>query len=295
VEKCRLVALRITYIVLLQNIEAGRRKAKELVEGYKTQVKFLQEERERSEGFRLEADRTRKQLEQYKSIQLVLAGSEGEVNRMLHDRGAFDGKSRDLATLIVEMKKKIVDLKRERTLYEQRAHDATRQADEARRQLKAAQAELQESRLARSHLEADHQAVLAQNQDLLRRQKERKAHDFHAAGGSQEGLDSSSYSSSQESPADRNSVSSSEPRLVTLDLSDVDTSPGPPLKSCGIILGEKRKPLTEARQLDGGGGKRLRLGANIYENFQMQPHRDEKVKQKFRKLFNANYIILYVP
>jgi hypothetical protein len=72
-------------------------------------------------------------------------------------------------------------------------------------------------------------------------------------------------------------VSSSEPPLVTLDLSDVDTSPGPPLKSCGIILGEKRKPLTEARQLD-GGGKRLRLGANIYENFQMQPHRDEKVK-----------------
>ncbi len=258
------------------------------MEGYKTQVKFLQEERERSEAFRLEADRTRKQLEQYKSIQLVLAGSEGEVNRMLHDRGAFDGKSRDLATLIVEMKKKIVDLKRERTLYEQRAHDATRQVDEARRQLKAAQAELQESRLARSHLEADHQAVLAQNQDLLRRrQKERKAPELHAAGrseGSQEGLDSSSYSSSQESPADRNSVSSSEPRLVTLDLSDVDTSPGPPLKSCGIILGEKRKPLTEARQLD-GGGKRLRLGANIYENFQLQPHRDEKVKQKFSYYF----------
>jgi hypothetical protein len=136
------------------------------------------------------------------------------------------------------------------------------------------------------------------NQDLLRRrQKERKAPELHPAGrseGSQEGLDSSSYDTSQESPADRSSVSSSEPRLITLDLSDVDSSPRPPLKSCGIILGEKRKPLTEARQLD-GGGKRLRLGANIYENFQMQPHRDEKVKQKFRKLFNANYIILYVP
>ncbi len=117
------------------------------------------------------------------------------------------------------------------------------------------------------------------NQDLLRRrQKERKAPELHPAGRSEgsPGLDNS-YESSQESPADRNSVSSSEPPLITLDLSDVDASPGPPLKSCGIILGEKRKPLTEARQLD-GGGKRLRLGANIYENFQMQPHRDEKVK-----------------
>jgi len=269
---------------MLQDIEAGRRKAKELVEGYKTQVKFLQEERERNEAYRLEADRTRKQLEQYKAIQLVLSGSEGEVNRMLHDRGAFDGKSRDLAVLIVEMKKKIVDLKRERTLYEQRAHDSTRQAEEVRRQLKAAQAELLESRLARSHLETDHQAALALNQDLMRRQKERKSAALALTGGPRESQGLSCSDSSQESPASRDSgpAVSSEPR-ANLDMSYVDVSPSPPLKSCGILLGEKRKPLTEAPEHN-GGGKRLRLGGNIYENYQRQEHRDEKVGRIFSNL-----------
>jgi hypothetical protein len=263
----------------LQNSETGRRKAKDLIEGYKSQIKFLNEERERNEAFRLEAERCRKQLDQYKAIQLVLAGSEGEVNRMLHERGAFDGKSRDLAVLIVEMKKKIVDLKRERSLYEQRAQDSGRQCEELRRLVKSAQQELQESRLARAALERDHLAVLAENKDLRAREEELRS--------LQARLESSSSAEESGSPLEycplsEDSVDKNIAQIPSSQQSETDSSsPCLPLKSCGIILGEKRKPLTEMNFNE--DGKRLRLGGNLYENFKRQKHRDEKVKVKYRQ------------
>lgn len=255
----------------LKTSETGRRKAKELVEGYKTQVKFLNEERERNESYRLEADRCKKQLDQYKAIQLVLAGSEGEVNRMLHERGAFDGKSRDLAVLIVEMKKKVVDLKRERSLYEQRAQDSGRQCEELRRQLKNAQQELQECRQAKAALERDHVATLAENKKLLAREREWSA--------SRERLASSSGSTGEPgSPLARRWSEDDSPGSVCPPPPG-SPPPGPPLvavpfKSCAIVLGEKRKPLAERNCDD--GGKRLRLGGNLYENFKKVEQQDEK-------------------
>jgi hypothetical protein len=65
-------------------------------------------------------------------------------------------------------------------------------------------------------------------------------------------------------------------RLSSQKSESDNDSPGLPLKSCGIILGEKRKPLTEMNHNE--DGKRLRLGVNLYENFKRQQNRDEKVK-----------------
>ena len=239
----------------------------------------------------MEADRCRKQLDQYKAIQLVLAGSEGEVNRMLHERGAFDSKSRDLAVLIVEMKKKIVDLKRERTLYEQRAHESGRQCEELRRQLKSAQLELQENRLARTALERDHQAALVENKD-----KERELRNVQA----QMARLGSSSSSSEELASPQKISLATEPEfsgsgclLLNQSMHSEEDSPCLPLKSCGIILGgEKRKPLTEMNHND--GGKRLRLGGNLYENYQRLEQRDEKVNLAKFCLFKCFVAVLWI-
>jgi hypothetical protein len=258
-------------IFFIQNSEAARRKAKELTEGYKSQVKYLHEERERNEAHRLEAERCRKQLEQYKAIQLVLAGSEGEVNRMLHERGAFDGRSRDLAVLIVEMKKKIVDLKRERTLYEQKSHDSLRQCADLSRQLKSVQQELLESRLARAHPVMIQQAAPAKKRGLVLNKTE-------VLGPQARRPDSDLSSEDVESPAKDSSPASGsggEAAVAEQCLPDRDDLSDLPLKSCGIFLGEKRKPLIQMNH--NKEGKRLKLSGSLYENFQKQERRDEKV------------------
>ena len=88
-------------------LDSSRRKAKEQAEALKTQNRVLQEERFRYEEVKREAEELKHRLENHKSVELAIKGQEGELNKFLHERGAFDNKTRDLATLVVMLKQKM--------------------------------------------------------------------------------------------------------------------------------------------------------------------------------------------
>ena len=49
----------------------------------------------------------RTKLESYKSVEVALRGQEGALNEFLHERGAFEPRTKDLATLVIMLKQKL--------------------------------------------------------------------------------------------------------------------------------------------------------------------------------------------
>ena len=73
----------------------------------------------------------RQKLENFKGVELALRGQEGDLNRFLHERGAFDAKTKDLANLVILLKQKLVAVKVERSKAETQLKTVeSRQGDE---------------------------------------------------------------------------------------------------------------------------------------------------------------------
>jgi len=139
----------------IKTLEKSKLKAKEQADGYRNQARVLQEDRFRYEEVRREAEELKHKLENYKSVELSIRGQEGELNKFLHERGAFDNKTRDLATLVVMMKQKMADVKKERSMAENRLKEASREQAMERRKGKELEVQVAEMQSINRSLEGE--------------------------------------------------------------------------------------------------------------------------------------------
>ena len=63
-------------------------------------------------------------------------GSIGDVNAILHERGCYSNDARDLATLVVELKKKLGETRKAKALLERQISEATGKRDEERKKIR---------------------------------------------------------------------------------------------------------------------------------------------------------------
>jgi len=152
----------------IKHLEHSRKKAKEQADGLRTQAKVLQEERFRYEETKREVEELRHKLENFKSVELSIRGQEGELNKFLHERGAFDSKTRDLATLVVMLKQKMADVKKERIVAENRLKEASREQGMDRRKVKELEVQVSDLQSINRSLEGE----VWRNQEDLKIMKE---------------------------------------------------------------------------------------------------------------------------
>ena len=69
---------------------------------------LFQEERFKYEDALKETQDLKLKLEKMKAAELAVKGCEGDLNQLLHERGAFDRKTKDIATLVIVLKKKVI-------------------------------------------------------------------------------------------------------------------------------------------------------------------------------------------
>ena len=99
----------------IKSLEKARNKIKEQYEGIRSQAKLLQGEKVKCDAAMREAEHLRTKLENFKMVEVALKGQEGALNQFLHDRGAFDGRTKDLASLVILLKQKLAEVKQERS------------------------------------------------------------------------------------------------------------------------------------------------------------------------------------
>jgi len=139
----------------IKDLERSRRKAKEQADALRTQAKVLQEERFTYEEARREAEELKHKLESYRSVELCIRGQEGELNKFLHERGAFDNKTKDLANLVVTLKQKMVDVKKERTVAQNRLKESSRDQGIDKRKVKELEGQVAEMQSVIRSLEGE--------------------------------------------------------------------------------------------------------------------------------------------
>jgi len=232
----------------VKKLEKEKQKLKDSAAGYKSQVRYLQDERLRYEEAKAEAERCRNQLENYKAVELVMKGCESDVNMMLHERGAFDGKSRDLATLVVTLKQKLADVKRERTQAESRARESSSTLVGVRKRVEVLTLEVSDRVEKIETLKGDVKHLEEENGGLKKKIEKLKAGDGFLLSQSPGRLLAMTPKRDRspdmflDSPVHHPSPKYTVPGVKRL-LDAEDDSPTVPLKTCGII--GMRKPLTE--------------------------------------------------
>ena len=199
--------------------------------------RFWKDERDRFEQFQQDAEKYKRELDKFTLIKKVLHDSVGEVNLFLHERGSFDKESKDLATLIVQLKKKLVELKRQKSLADKKAEEATYSKDDLRNTIKSQSIQI-------SELKA-HNELIGNELKVVNEQ-------VHAIQEENEQL----KVKTEQQEKNLKKIKENVPVVSDDDLFDMEEeeenlsfmdSPAVALKSCGIMIGEKRKPLTEVR------------------------------------------------
>jgi len=115
----------------LQKMEVSGKKLREQFEGLRSQKMLLQGERARADQLEEEVKQIRSKLGNFKGVELALKGQEGDLNQFLHERGAFDTRTKDLANLVILLKQKLVVVKVERSKAETQVKTVeSRQGDE---------------------------------------------------------------------------------------------------------------------------------------------------------------------
>ena len=139
----------------IKTLETSRLKAKGQADAFKSQNRILQEERFSYEEAKREAEELKHKLENHKSVELAIKGQEGELNKFLHERGAFDSKTRDLATLVVMLKQKMADVKKERSAAENRLKEASREQGLDKKKVKELEGQVIEMQSINRSLEGE--------------------------------------------------------------------------------------------------------------------------------------------
>ena len=139
----------------IKNIEESKRKYKSQAEGMKAHVRMLNDEKHKYDDALKEAQELRMKLEKMKSVELALKGQEGDLNQFLHERGAFDKKTKDVAVLVVALKTKLAEVKKQRNELERRSREVDSRHEMERRKVKSLETQIAELESNNKILEKD--------------------------------------------------------------------------------------------------------------------------------------------
>ena len=139
----------------IKKLEHDKRKYKEQAEGMKTQNRVLQEERFKYEDALKEAQQLKYKLDTMKSVELAVKGCEGDLNQYLAERGSFDRKTKDIAVLVIVLKKKLAEVKKERSIYEGRLRESVGKQELDKRKVRDLETKLAEAQCNNKVLEKD--------------------------------------------------------------------------------------------------------------------------------------------
>ena len=157
----------------IKRLEHDKRKYKEQADGMKTQNKVLQQERFKYEDALKETQNLQMKLDKLKSVEVAVKGLEGDLNQLLHERGAFDRKTKDIATLVIVLKKKLAEVKKERSIYEGKLRETVGRSEMEKKKTRELEASLAEALENVKALEKD----LWRSQEDLKLMKERRVSD----------------------------------------------------------------------------------------------------------------------
>jgi len=225
----------------IKKTEHSRRKAQEAANEFQAQISFWKEERDEFEGFKKEAEKFKKELESYTFLEKILKSSAGDVNLFLHERGSYDRESRDLATLIVQLKKKLAEMKQTRVQTEKKMAEISGARENDRRTIKSQSVQLSE---LKTHNEAicselkqmkDHSLVLREANEALTAKLSRQ--EDQLATIRENGRERAALSGADENRENERENLSLSPEESPRTLTSYKSS----------VAGVKRKPLSEAR------------------------------------------------
>ena len=129
----------------IKKLEHDKRKYKEQADGMRTQNKVLQQERFKYEDALKETQNLQMKLDKLKSVEVAVKGLEGDLNQLLHERGAFDRKTKDIATLVIVLKKKLAEVKKERSIYEGKLRETVGRSEMEKKKTRELEASLAEA------------------------------------------------------------------------------------------------------------------------------------------------------
>ena len=159
----------------LQKMEVSGKRLREQFEGLRSQKMLLQGERARADQLDEEVKKLRNKAENFKGVELALRGQEGDLNQFLHERGAFDARTKDLANLVILLKQKLVAVKIERSKVESQMKTVESRQGNEKAKVRALEAQV-----------ADLQAVARNlSRDLEKAKEEKVALEQLKAGNSQ--------------------------------------------------------------------------------------------------------------
>ena len=236
----------------IKKIEHARRKAEESMLQCKNHIRVLKEERDKFEQYRKEAEIYKEKLKLFVDMEKVMRGSISEVNLLLGERGSFDKESRDLATLVVELKKKLIDMKRMKALAVRKAEDTMNMREEDRRKISSLTVQLNDLKALKDSLNTSLQTAYDQITNLTEK-KEELQRKVYSQEKTIKDLKKNSIMPLVESSEDESPKSPKSPAVETPEVA---------FKSCGIAIGEKQKPLSQSNHLD---LKRPKLRINLME------------------------------
>jgi len=219
----------------VKKIELSKRKAEDNSHEYKAQVRFLKEERNQYEKYQSDAEKYKLELENYKVIKRVINESTNDVNMLLHERGCFDRESKDLAFLVVQLKKTVVDLKRHKSLAQKIVEEAHLSTDTHRLTIKSQAVQISElqavnnSNTQEIQRLQDHLLLLQDENCKLKAKSETRA-----------------LSLNHESASDEDLFNMEDEETFSLSPSNSSTKV-PAAAASEVKTGQKRKPFAELR------------------------------------------------
>eukprot|EP00088_Acartia_fossae_P027443 TRINITY_DN28203_c0_g1_i1.p1 TRINITY_DN28203_c0_g1~~TRINITY_DN28203_c0_g1_i1.p1 ORF type:complete len:415 (-),score=45.67 TRINITY_DN28203_c0_g1_i1:42-1286(-) len=238
----------------IKKIEHSRRKAEDALRDIQVKITLLKDERDRFEQYKTDAEKYKREVEKFQSVDKVVKGSIGDVNMFLHERGCYDRESRDLALLIVVLKKTLNEVKLEKKKSDKKLEESHLNREDIKKRLNSQNVQISELKAHNEMICAELKEVKDQAQKVLaheRELKEKVQRQERALKAFKE----------NELPPLEIDLEHYDEDEKNLSLSSMD-SPMPSFKSCSVKIGEKRKVLSDVRNET---GKRPRFRADLMQ------------------------------
>ena len=155
----------------LKKMEVTGKKLREQYDGLRSQKMLLQGERARAEELEQELRQVRNRLETFKGVEVALRAQEGDLNQFLHERGAFDMRTKDLANLVIMMKQKLAAVKVERSKLEAQLKTVESQHASEKSKVQALETKMVDIKAIARNCQTELEEVRAENIDLEGRVK----------------------------------------------------------------------------------------------------------------------------
>ena len=155
----------------LKKMEVSGKKLREQYDGLRSQKMLLQGERARAEELEQELRLVRNKLETFKGVEVALRAQEGDLNQFLHERGAFDMRTKDLANLVIMMKQKLAAVKVERSKLEAQLKTVESQHASEKSKVQALETKMVDIKAIARNCQTELEEVRAENIDLEGRVK----------------------------------------------------------------------------------------------------------------------------